>query len=447
MACGLYGVSSSIILFRVNMFWSKFLNFKIILTTLAAIILVYNFYVANSIKHEAAGDAAGFIELGLSLAKTNRYGHVKGLESDVIMAFENKSINDQVDFANHSTWRPPVWPILIAGIFLIFGYNLTYILIFKFLLHLLGVFIFYKILKLLKAKEIFLLIGVFLYTVNPAWQLYSRVFLSEPITLFFLTLWLYLLIVYVKQKKAFFIQAIVAGILILSHPYYIFLPFAVWFMLFINKQILLNRFVISCVICAAVVSVWVIRNSIVLDTNQIIITTSSGSVMAKGWNHKLPEEHTNTKGDLADEKLVLLNFEYNGNEYEGEVGRMQLYKDASLNFIRNNPDLITPILWKKLKSAFNPIPETERPGVLETGRVIYQILALLSLIIIFLFPKNKLLWSLGVALVISTIAITALTYSGFRFRMPQSSLELLFFILVLQQVFYSKINMEYKSLS
>ncbi|TDN89135.1 dolichyl-phosphate-mannose-protein mannosyltransferase [Salegentibacter sp. 24] len=411
-------------------------------------ILIYNFHIANSLKYESEGDAANFIELGLSLAQTQKYGHIKGLEEGVITAFKNKNIQEnQIEFANHSTWRPPVWPILIAGVFLLFGYNLTYVLIFKFLLQLLGIFIFYKTLKLLKVKKVLVLIGIFLYAVNPAWQLYSRVFLSEPITLFFLTLWLYLLIAYVKQKKAFFIQAIVAGILILSHPYYIFLPFTVWLILVINNQIRLNRFVISSVICAAVVSTWVIRNFIVLDTNQMIITTSSGAVMAKGWNHKVPNEHTNTKGDLADEELVLLDFEYNRNEFDGEVGSMQLYQDASLNFIRSNPDLIIPIVWKKIKSAFNPFPETSRPGFLETGRVIYQVLSFLSLIIILLFYKNKLQWSLGVALVISTMAITVLTYSGLRFRMPQTTLELLFFILVLQQVFNSKLNSEFKYFS
>src|SRR5690606_10056797 len=140
-------------------------------------------------------------------------------------------------FQGHSTWRPPVWPVLIAGIFLLFGYHLTYILIFKYLLHLIGVFIFYKTLKLLKLHELLIIIGSFLYAFSPAWHLYSRVFLSEPITLFFITLWLFLLIRFIKGKSGFFPQAIVGGILILSHPYYIFLPFSIWLWLWIRKQI------------------------------------------------------------------------------------------------------------------------------------------------------------------------------------------------------------------
>ncbi|NJW55129.1 hypothetical protein HC175_19640, partial [Salinimicrobium sp. CDJ15-91] len=117
-----------------------------------------------------------------------------------------------------TAFRPPVWPFLIAGIFILFGYNLTYILIFKFLLHLLGIFIFYKTLKLLKLKEGLILLGCLLFAIHPAWQIYSRVFLSEPITMFFLTLWVYLLISFLQKKIGFLPQALAGGVLILSHP-------------------------------------------------------------------------------------------------------------------------------------------------------------------------------------------------------------------------------------
>ena len=334
-----------------------------------------------------------------------------------------------------STWRPPVWPFLIAGIFLIFGYKLTYILIFKFLLHLLGIFIFYKTLKLLKIKELLILFGCFLYAIHPAWQLYSRVFLSEPITFFFMSLWVYLLVRFLQHKKGFITQSLVAGIMILAHPYYIFLPFSIWLILFIKKQIRFKSLFLSSLICTAIVSGWVIRNSIVLDSNQLVLTTSSGAVMAKGWNKNVPELHTNTKGDLADETLVLKDYNFDRKKTRNEVERMLLYKDASLHFIKTNPHLVVPIIWKKLKSAFNPIPETPRPGVLETGRVIFQVLALFALLYLLIFSRNKLLKSLAIGLALSTIAITVITYSGFRFRMPQVGLELLLLIGMLGEVF------------
>ncbi len=437
MAQGHCGAYLNIMFFQGNMNRNSPLFYlKIILSTFFVLIISYNFFVANNFKYEADGDAASFIGLGVSLAKFQKYGYInlpKG--GGVINAFkENKISNGEFSFGGHSTWRPPVWPFLIAGIFLVFGYNLVYVLIFKFLLHLLGVFIFYKTLNLLKVKEVLIIIGTFLYGISPAWQLYSRVYLSEPVTLFFITLWIYLLIRFIQNKSGFFPQALLGGILVLSHPYYIFLPFSVWLILWLKKEIQLNRFIISSFICALIVSIWIIRNFIVLETNEVVLTTSSGAVMAKGWNPNVVDEHTNTKGDLADEGLVLQDYVYNKNRSYNEVERMQLYKDATLNFIRSNPDLILPIISKKLLSAFNPFPETPKPGILETGRWFFQLLALLSLIYILFFSRNKLIQSLAIGLILSTIGITILTYSGFRFRMPQVVLELMFIVFVINDV-------------
>src|SRR5690606_35016841 len=114
-----------------------------------------------------------------------------------------------------------------------------------------------------------------------------------------------------------------------------------------RDEMKLKIFFISSLICTSIVSIWIIRNFVTLETNKIDLTTSSGAVLAKGWNPKVPEEHTNTQGDLADEELVLLDFEYNRNGYYGEVEKLQLYKNATLYFIKSNPDLIFPIIGQK----------------------------------------------------------------------------------------------------
>lgn len=417
---------------------SEFPFLKLILGLIFLGMMGYNFYVANGLKYETAGDAAAFVSLGTSLAKVQKYGHLD-FPGGVVNGFKKNVVADQeYEFSGHSTWRPPVWPLLIASIFFFFGFNLTYLLIFKFLLHFLGTYIFYRTLKLLNFKRILVLVGAFLYGVSPAWQLYSRVILSEPITLFFITLWLYLLTRFYNKNNNVGAQALVAGIVVLCHPYYIFLPFSVWLILLIKKQLNFKVFFLSAAICSAVISTWIIRNAIVLDTEEVVLTTSSGAVMAKGWNEDVINKHTNTKGDLADEELVLKNFDYDRKIHRSEVERMKLYKDASLYFIQTHPELILPIIWKKLKSAFNPFPETPRPGILETGRWIFQFAALLALVYILLFSGDKLIISLAWGLVLSTVGITILTYSGFRFRMPQVALELILIIFVMEEILKSK---------
>ena len=97
-------------------------------------------------------------------------------------------------------------------------------IIFKILLHVLGCFLFFRTLKNLRFDYWPIVISVFLYAVSPSWQIYSRVFLSEPITLFLFTTFLY----FITQKKALksnkkIIQiAIVGGLIIVCHPYFFF---------------------------------------------------------------------------------------------------------------------------------------------------------------------------------------------------------------------------------
>ena len=198
----------------------------------------------------------------------------------------------------------------------------------------------------------------------------------------------------------------------------------------IRKQINFKSFLVSLLICTSIVSIWIIRNFVVLETNEVVLTTSSGAVMAKGWNPDVVTNHTNTKGDLAEEESVLVDFPHSSKTHN-EVESMQLYKSATIYFIRSNPEMILPIIGKKLASAFNPFPETPKPGILETGRWFFQFLSLLSLFYILIFSRNRLLQSLAIGLIISTIGITILTYSGFRFRMPQVGLELLFIVFVI----------------
>lgn len=405
--------------------------FIILLTIIGVVILGYNFKVAEELKYDFSGDASDFIHLGLSLAKTGRYGHLNLTHDHLVKGFINETHGDiTYEFVGHSTWRPPIWPAIVAFCFLISGYSLSFLLIFKFLLHIIGAWFFYNTLRYFEFRKIIIAIGVFLYVVNPSWQLYSRVFLSEPITLFFMTLFIWSLVRFLKTERSLWLNALLGGVLILSHPYYLFLPFSIWFFLLVYKKLNFRKTLAIGGIAVVVVSVWVIRNNIVLDTNKLLITTSSGAVMAKGWNMEVPQQHTNTKGDLADEALVLKNYAYKRADYKGQTGMMELYQDATFAFIKSNPEMIFPIIVKKLKSAFNPFPETPRPGILETGRVIYQVLALVAALFLLIRGSGisrAMVWGLF----LSTALITIITYSGFRFRMPQSSMEIIFIVLAM----------------
>lgn len=417
---------------------SSYLKLKLILSIVFITIFSYNFHIALTNKYNADADAADFISIGLSIVKSKHYGHLN-IPNGVINDFKNKNVSTaKYSVSDFSIWRPPVWPLLIASVFFVFGYHLTYLLIFKFLLHLLGIFFFNKTLKFLQFKELTIIVGTFLYGVIPAWQIYTRFFLSEPITFFFITLWIYFLVKAIIYKSSFYPQAFFAGILILCHPYYIFLPFTIWLILFLKKQVNFRKFVTSYSICILVISIWIIRNSISLDTINPVITTSTGAVMAKGWNKQVLKQHTNINGDLANENQTLEEYQYDKKLIKNELDKNNLYKDATLSFIHNNPELILPIICKKIFSAFNPIPEIPKFGILETGRWVFHLLSLIAIIYILVRSNNKLLKSFALGLIITTILITIIAFSGFRFRMPQIAIELLFVLLAIEDLMKNK---------
>lgn len=248
-------------------------------------------------------------------------------------------------------------------------------------------------------------------------------FLSEPITAFLITLWIFLLLSHLKEKSNGVFQVVVSGLIVLCHPYFIFLPISVWFMLFLSKQLSLKRAVMYSISFVIIISIWPLRNVLVLNAESFVLTTSSGAVMAKGWNSDVVEMHTNTQGDLANEGLVLKTYPFE-QETSGEVGLSKHHVNAVLYFIKTNPDQIAPIIFTKLKSAFNPFAETEKGGVLESGRVLFHLLSLIAFIIL-LFSESSYIKSILLGLIFATIGITIVAYSGFRFRSPQFPIELL----------------------
>lgn len=411
------------------------------LSIIIVIILTYNLKIAFQEKYNAGGDDLDYIYLATAVAKTGIYGYMDRNHHDVIEDYKKGIVGKQTyKNKNYASWRAPLWPATMASILYIFGYNLDYIILFKLIIHLISGFLIYKSFRLLKLTDTLSLIGSFIFIVSPVYQIYSRVFYAEPLTSFFFSLFVFSIIYYIEKRKLVFLIPLFAGCLVLTHPYYLFFPFAVYGVLWLNKFIFFKQLLIFSVASFFIISIWPIRNSIVLETNSYVITTSSGPVMAKGWNQNVVEKHTNTKGDLANEGLVFEGYQ-SDKSFRGGAANSQRYQDAVFQFIEKNPNKILPIILKKLKSAFNPFQETLKGGILEAGREFFQALSLICLLLLF-FTNDNILKSLGISLVFSTIAITIVTYSGFRFRAPQFYLELLIILYVYQRL-YSISNLDH----
>ena len=399
---------------------------------LVGLILSYNFYVGYLYLTQSPGDLGGdgpdYIQIAASISKTGHFGHLsRGVNSILRELNQGVFLTNTHEFLGHHTWRPPIWPFFLAIIFSVFKYGLFAAHIFKFLIIILGGMLFYKTLKKIDLPHYLSLLGAFAYLIHPALQIYSRTFLSEPFTLFMMTLVLYTYVVYWQNKKTLtlIVLGVTSGLLVLTHPFYVFLPPLLIFIQWLYQRLPFRNLIIGALSFVMVVSFWLTRNYMLYDQSGVFLTTSSGAVMAKGWNKDVLDLHNNVDGDLADEGLVLLPEDkeifWSGNELE----RSQLYQKRTFEFIEGHQSLIFPIIVKKLKSAFNPFREKPKPGVLQTLNEVHRVLALICLALVLLFSKNKLIKTLGWTIVGATIFITVLTYSGLRFRTGQVPIELL----------------------
>lgn len=396
-----------------------------------------NLYRLNTNNYLPIGDdESDYLHLATSIAKTGKYGHLQ-LNGKTIHFFYNTNLaqNKDFKFLVHDAWRPPLWPVIIASILKITNYNLLFIHLFKYILEILTFIVFFKITSLLNIHKKFGYLATGLLIVHPALLLYNKTLLTEPISLSFLLFFCYALLLYLKHKniKNLLYTGLMGSVVIINHPVLLFFPFTLLFFLFIKNYITIKNSFILFSLFLLLPSFWIIRNQIVYKTNKIIITTSSSSSLTKGWNSNVISDFTNTKGDLLDDKYEAKKYGiYKKNL--SELEKMDMYKEAAILFLKDNVKLIPKIITRKITSALNPIAETPKLGILEKGRQLFHVFYLISLLLLFKYNSNKKLNILILAMYCSTLFMTVITYTGFRFRMPLIGLETLLFVFILQNV-------------
>jgi hypothetical protein len=182
---------------------------------------------------------------------------------------------------------------------------------------------------------------------------------------------------------------------------------------------------------------WPCRNAITFDKG-FYLTASQGATFAKGWNEKVAAEFTNSEGDLADEGLNLkyVDPKLIANSQNSILYLSHLYTLGTKNFIsRIGFDEMAKIALKKLKSNFNPFPESPKPGTLETLAVLFRILYLVVFLqmMVRFFSKRKIdfdatrdrIFLVVLAIFIGQITMSVYVYTGLRFNAIYS-LSLLF---------------------
>lgn len=327
-----------------------------------------------------------------------------------------------------ATWRPPFWPFILSLLFKISSNPLHLILLKSILEFSLIMWVLFRFKNKINLK----LIGIapfFLLFMEPAYLKYATTFLSES---FEAILMLFLIIQFVSLdnvKRYHLAIPILCASVILCHPVSAFFVLSLFVIyLLYNLKTNFSVAIVHGLLFSVLVLAWPCRNYLTFHKG-FYLTASQGSAFSKGWNEKVSSDFTNVEGDAADETLNL-KYLKNPSQSTANIGTLELsklYTEATKSYI-NSISLKekSKIIFKKLKSNFNPFPEKPKPVFLDKLSIFFRILYLFTffqlihrLIIKPKFNFNSMkdkVYLVLFSVLIGQIVMSIYIYTGLRFN-------------------------------
>jgi 4-amino-4-deoxy-L-arabinose transferase-like glycosyltransferase len=390
----------------------------VLISFLAVIFFALRLPALNSLKPEQVlgGDAEHYYLIAKNISENGVYSESGTIPSE------------------GATWRPPVWPFVLSTYMQIsdsFSFIILMKLIMELCLIIIATFIIYRI-----YGNSSIAIGVMcLCVIEPQFIKYSTTMLSENLSAL-LILINGLILLYlnknIKNVWLHYLFGMLSGIIIITHPVAIFyilllLSYYAWIL---YKSGLILKHTPVFIIFTIIVLAWPVRNESVFKQGYYI-TASQGATFSKGWNDSVPYLYTNTKSDLADEGLNVakyLHTEEISKTSQSTLGLKKLQTHATLEFIKQaDLTLLSEIILIKVKSNFNPFPETPKPGKIESAGSLFRLLYLLTFFfcLSILVSKHKLVTNNGllhapilliVFVYIAQTFMSVAIYTGLRFN-------------------------------
>jgi hypothetical protein len=342
-----------------------------------------------------------------------------------------------------ASWRPPIWPLVLSFLFVITS-NLKVILLLKSFLMFILIY-----LVIIKTKLPFNLrkILILLIVLEPQFFKYNNTLLSEDLSATFLLIsTIYVLENLIYKSKPRLHQYALLGISILTHPITIFYNGLILLTLLILevKESYIKNLSLGLILFLLIFFSWPIRNQIQFNRG-LFITSSQGATFSKGWNDSVIYLFTNTQGDLANEGLNIKYLPENKKyliENSSILNLKEAYTLCTIEFIKSSSiSNLMKIALIKLKSNFNPLPETSKKGMVEIlGSSLRLFYLIVFIYFLFKFSKNDIFNSFVIILgyvYISQALMSIAFYTGLRFNVSYSLIQLVSCVSLLYYNFIS----------
>jgi hypothetical protein len=352
----------------------------------------------------------------------------------------------------YATWRSPIWPFTLSFLFFI-SHSVSFLLISKLILEtLLMIYALYIYKKKLKLEWLVVLPFLLLF-IEPQYLKYSFTFLSESFNSILILILTICFLNLKSNKKHNFIIPVLSAIIVLCHPVSIF--FVCSFMGFYCLINLKSNFKISLLqgmIFVLLILIWPMRNLMTFHKG-FYLTASQGAIFSKGWNEKVAENFTNVEGDLADESMNIKFVKDIDKKLpvKSVLEWSKLYQEGTYNYINSlSFGQKAAIALKKIKSNFNPFPESPKAGFFEDLGIVFRILYLIMFVQLFwrFFQFRKFnfdsqkdkVFLIVLCVFLGQIIMSVYVYTGFRFNAIYSVCLLFCLIVVNQNLIQKVIN-------
>jgi hypothetical protein len=153
-------------------------------------------------------------------------------------------------------YRPPVYPLYIAGHYLVFGYRPEIVIFTQNIMDALKVILIYHISRIIGVGNPYL--GAVLYAISPSAIIFSQALMTETMQGFILLIFIMLLFSKISYVRSA-VLGLVSGILSLTHPLWYFFALISPILVLIYTRSF-KRFLIAGFFVLLTISPWMIRN-------------------------------------------------------------------------------------------------------------------------------------------------------------------------------------------
>lgn len=383
------------------------------------------------------GDAEDYLNIAYTLAQTGRYARPGDLQVKALLQAK-PAVLPVPSGLEPDAWRPPVWPWLLAHWLRWSGYDLRAVFALRFLLDAVTLVLFFRLASPWLSPPLALL-GTLLLALHPAWIYYSMTLLSEPLILLVHLLFTLALLRLANGEKpekpekpgkpGLWLPAagVLGGLALLTHGYYLFFPPLLVAGLWLAKRLRTLQALALLGLFALTLAPWIVRNGRVYGTP--LLSTASGPSLSRGWNRDFLRAYRNGSAEVdLDETL---GADPARLERLNPAERSALYTANAVRYIRSEWRTVPAILGRKLVGAVTPFPDPPRPGILETGRMLFQVVTLVPLLWVVFRGKGPLPWVVR-ALAAAYLLMGLICFPALRYRFPLIWVEVLSLCLFLQ---------------